>query len=96
VRRQTSLEAALRHPKAASHRCRIKPLGRSYPARNNRAADVDALAKISWVPKQIFPLPRPNGKEWIERDHLRKFTVAESSIPRDRDGMAGLSRAFEN
>ena len=35
VRRQTSLEAAFRQPKAASHLCRIKPLERSHPARND-------------------------------------------------------------
>jgi hypothetical protein len=35
VRRQTSLEAALRQPKGAIHLCRIKPLERSHPARNN-------------------------------------------------------------
>ena len=35
VRRQTSLEAAFRQPKAASRLCRIKPLERSHPARNN-------------------------------------------------------------
>jgi hypothetical protein len=35
VRRQTSLEVAFRQPKAASHLCRIKPLERSHPARND-------------------------------------------------------------
>src|SRR3974390_3105720 len=44
VRQQTSLEAASRQPKPASHLCRIKPPERSHPARNDPCRTVEPWA----------------------------------------------------
>src|SRR4029077_3501991 len=90
VRRQTSLRAAFRQPKAASPLCRIKPLERSHPARNDpfvsdgrlRKRPLRMLMLATCFKALKFCIPTkstivPHGPDWLHevKDDVYRLRV---------------------
>ena len=94
VRRQIGLEAAFRQPKAANHLCRMKPLERSRPARNDLfvsepSQKTPADAYVGHMFKAFeFCIPTkstivPHGQDWLHEvsTTARRVIQKRPSVP---------------